>query len=108
MTQTTTIPVATTPPLPGQDRTGWMTFRHAGPLQLLTLSAEQVDIRDIVHGLGQINRFNGQTAEAIPVLWHSLMVMRLCESEKPAVRLEALFHDAARPTWETGSGRCGT
>jgi len=82
-------------PLPGDDREGWMMFRYGGPLQLLELTATQVDIRDIVHGLGQINRFNGQSARPIPVLWHSLMVMQLCAAEDRATRLEALFHDAA-------------
>ena len=80
-------------PLPGDDRTGWMMFR-CGPLNLLELTAEQVDVRDIVHGLSQINRFNGQSAQPIPVLWHSLMVMQLCAAEDRATRLEALFHDA--------------
>ena len=81
-------------PLPGDDRTGWMMFRYGGPLNLLELTPEQIDIRDIVHGLSHINRFNGQSAQPIPVLWHSLMVMQLCASEDPATRLEALFHDA--------------
>ena len=81
-------------PLPGDDREGWMMFQHAGPLHLLTLTAEQIDIRDIVHGLSRINRFNGQSARPIPVLWHSLMVMQLCAAEDRATRLEALFHDA--------------
>ena len=91
MTDNATAPT----PLPGDDREGWMMFRYGGPLQLLELTPQQVDIRDIVHGLAQINRFNGQSAEAIPVLWHSLMVMRLCTVEDHATRLEALFHDAA-------------
>jgi hypothetical protein len=81
-------------PLPGDDREGWMMFRYGGPLQLLELTPEQVDIRDITHGLAQINRFNGQSAIPISVLWHSLMVMQLCAAEDPATRLEALFHDA--------------
>lgn len=81
-------------PLPGDDRSGWMMFRYGGPLNLLELTAEQVDVRDIVHGLSQINRFNGQSAQPIPVLWHSLMVMQLCAAKDPAIRLEALFHDA--------------
>ena len=82
-------------PLPGDDRQGWMMFRYGGPLQLLELTPERVDVRDIIHGLGQINRFNGQSARPIPVLWHSLMVMQLCATHDPARRLEALFHDAA-------------
>ncbi len=81
-------------PLPGDDRTGWMMFRFGGPLNLIELTAGQVDIRDIVHGLCHINRFNGQSAQPMPVLWHSLMVMQLCAAEDRATRLEALFHDA--------------
>ena len=78
----------------GEDRTGWMMFAYSGPLQLLQLKVEQIDIRDICHGLAAINRFNGQTRVPISVLWHSLMVATLC-SEKPAkTQLEALFHDA--------------
>ena len=68
-------------------------FRHGGPLQLLELTPDQVDVRDIIHGLGQINRFNGQSASPITVLWHSLMVMQLCAGHDRATRLEALFHD---------------
>jgi len=81
-------------PLPGDDREGWMMFRYSGPLQLLDLTPEQIDVRDIIHGLSRINRFNGQTAEPIPVLWHSLMVMQLCAAKDRATRVEALFHDA--------------
>ena len=81
-------------PLPGEDREGWMIFQHAGPLHLLTLTPQQVDIRDIIKGLSQINRFNGQSARPIPVLWHSLIVMQLCAEQSRATRLEALFHDA--------------
>ena len=65
-----------------------MMFRYGGPLQLLELTPEQVDVRDIVHGLGQINRFNGQSARPIPVLWHS-------PDGHAAVR-------GARPRHETG------
>ena len=81
-------------PLPGDEREGWMMFRYGGPLQLFELTPEQVDVRDIVHGLSRINRFNGQSAEPIPVLWHSLMVMQLCAAENRVTRLEALLHDA--------------
>ena len=80
-------------PLPGDDREGWMMFRYAGPLLVFELTPEQVDIRDISHGLSLINRFNGQSAQPIPVLWHSLMVMELCADQNRDIRLEALFHD---------------
>ena len=81
-------------PRPGEDREGWMMFHHAGPLNLFELTAEQIDVRDIIHWLSRINRFNGQSAVPIPVLWHSLLVMQLCAGENRATRLKALFHDA--------------
>ena len=81
-------------PTTQENRTGWMLFHHTGVLNLERLTAAQVDIRDIVHGLGHINRFNGQTNKPISVLWHSLMVHALCESAGPKTALEALFHDA--------------
>ena len=81
-------------PTTRENRTGWMLFHHSGVLNLQSLTAEQVDIRDIVHGLGRINRFNGQTTVPISVLWHSLMVHALCENAERETALEALFHDA--------------
>ena len=76
------------------DPNGWMIFQHAGPIELTKLRVEDVDIRDIAHGLNGINRFVGQTRYPISVLWHSLIVAELCRSEREEVQLEALFHDA--------------
>ena len=81
-------------PALNEDRTGWMMFHHSGPLQLERLTAQQIDVRDIVHSLGAINRFNGQTRAPISVLWHSLMVKALCKQAGPESELEGLFHDA--------------
>ena len=85
-------------PKNGKNRDGWMMFAASGPLQLNELTAVDIHIEDITHGLSQINRFNGQTRSPIPVLWHSLMVEALCADEtKPGneILIEALFHDAA-------------
>ncbi len=74
---------------------GWMSFSHSGPLCLYRLTAEQIDIRDVTRGLGHINRWLGQTETPVSVLWHSLLVMRLCAAETRPTQLEALWHDAA-------------
>ncbi len=70
-------------------------FQHAGALHPGRLTADQIDIEDIVHGLGAIKRFNGQTRVPLPVLWHSLMVWALCRETTRQEQIEALFHDAA-------------
>ena len=82
----------------GKERDGWMMFAASGPLQLSELTAANIHIKDIIQGLSQINRFNGQTVSPIPVLWHSLMVQALCENNtrnNNEILVEALFHDAA-------------
>ena len=76
------------------DPNGWMIFQHAGPIELTKLRVQDVDIRDIAHGLNGINRFIGQTRYPISVLWHSLIVADLCRTEPDEIQLEALFHDA--------------
>lgn len=81
-------------PGPDQCRTGWMMFRHAGPLRITELKAEHVHIGDIVEPMAKLARWNGQTRELISVLWHSLMVTELCRPHREAM-LRALFHDAA-------------
>ena len=87
------------------DPNGWMIFQHAGPIELTKLRVEDVDIRDIAHGLNGINRFVGQTRYPISVLWHSLIVAELCRSEREEVQLEPSSTTRARPTSETGFGR---
>ena len=85
----------TTPPGPGEAYDGWMCFAYSGPLNLHELTAEEIDARDIVHGLERTNRCYGQTAAPISVLWHSLMVAELCRNADRPIIAEALFHDAA-------------
>ena len=82
------------PPGPLDDRDGWMMFHHSGALHITTLTAKEVDIRDIVHPLAQINRYNGQSNQPVSVLAHSLLVAELCSSHQSSVVLEALMHDA--------------
>ena len=82
------------PPGPLGDREGWMMFHHSGALRITTLRAKDVDIRDIVHPLGQINRYNGQSNRPVSVLAHSLLVAELCAGRQSPVVLEALMHDA--------------
>ena len=72
-----------------------MIFQYAGPLHLEQLRVEDININDIMHGLSATNRFIGQTRIPISVLWHSMMVARLCRRAPARVQLEALFHDAA-------------
>ena len=55
-------------PLPGEDRRGWMTLRHSGPVNVERLTWDLVDVRDIIAGLSGINRFNGQQPNEITVL----------------------------------------
>lgn len=52
----------------------------------------QIDISDICHALGRIQRFLGHTNFPITVLQHSLAVAACVPQE---LRLEALLHDAA-------------
>ena len=73
---------------------GWSSSTPARS-KLERLSVEDVNIYDIMHGLGAINRFIGQTRIPLSVLWHSMMVTQLCRETPPEVQLEALFHDAA-------------
>ena len=52
---------------------------------------DEVDIRDIAHGLATTNRYGGQFPAPFSVAQHSCMVSELCQ---PANALVALLHDA--------------
>ena len=82
-------------PRPDDDWSNWMIFHGSGPLNLASLTPDQIDIADITQGLGGTNRFAGQTRSAVSVLWHSLMVAAVCENRTREIVLEALMHDAA-------------
>ncbi|HEY9559765.1 MAG TPA: hypothetical protein VIR29_03130 [Anseongella sp.] len=53
---------------------------------------EDIDIRDIAHGLAHITRFGGQAQNHITVAEHSLTVASLVPDEH---KFTALMHDAA-------------
>src|SRR5690606_7876594 len=56
------------------------------------IRTEDIDIRDIAHGLAHITRFGGQAKNHITVGEHSLLVASLVP---PPYRFTALMHDAA-------------
>ena len=63
----------------------------------VALRPEDIDIRDIAHGLAHVNRFGGQTKFAINVAQHSVLAMRLVKfwDGTPEEQLQALLHDAS-------------
>ena len=54
---------------------------------------DQVDIRDIAHGLSLLCRFAGQCPFFYNVASHSILVASIVQD--PRVKLEALLHDAS-------------
>ena len=73
---------------------GWMVFGTAGEIRLEDLQPEDVRLEDISRGLSRIQRYAGQTREAVSVAWHSIAVARLCRPAGHAAELAGLFHDA--------------
>jgi len=68
---------------------------RSGWVDVLRLTAADIDLADIAHGLALTNRWNGATAEAVSVAWHSLVVSALASETDPAAALHGLMHDAA-------------
>ncbi len=68
---------------------------RSGWVDVLQLTADDVDLADVAHGLALTNRWNGATAEAVSVAWHSLVVSALASETDPAAALHGLMHDAA-------------
>lgn len=64
---------------------------------LLSPKPEDIDIRDIAHGLARIQRFQGQITRAYSVADHSLRVADVLAAEgaPPALEMVGLLHDAA-------------
>lgn len=66
----------------------------------LNIQINEIDIRDIAHGLALCNRFAGQTRKPISVAQHCVFACRMCAGDKInpdwliAAR-QALLHDAA-------------
>ena len=76
---------------------GTIRVRSGKYVDVLNLSAESVDPKDIAHGLAHLCRFGGHTAQYYSVAEHSLhvaaMLMRQFGDEDLA--LAGLLHDAA-------------
>ena len=68
-------------------KSGWM--------DVLQLTAGDIDLEDIAHGLSLTNRWNGATEQAVSVAWHSLVVSALASESYPSAALHGLMHDAA-------------
>ncbi|MCY4120346.1 MAG: hypothetical protein OXG72_05425 [Acidobacteria bacterium] len=68
---------------------------RSGWVDVLRLTAGDVDLADIAHGLALTNRWNGATAQPVSVAWHSLVVSALAAETQPAAELHGLMHDAA-------------
>ena len=68
---------------------------RSGWVDVLRLTAADVDLANIAHGLALTNRWNGATAQPVSVAWHSLVVSALAAETQPAAELHALMHDAA-------------
>ncbi len=69
-------------------------FRN-GWVDVLQLTAGDIDLADIAHGLALTNRWNGATVQAVSVAWHSLVVSAVASEIDPAAALHGLMHDAA-------------
>ena len=68
---------------------------RSGWVDVLQLTAADIDLEDIAHGLSLTNRWNGATREAVNVAWHSLVVSALASETDRAAELHGLMHDAA-------------
>lgn len=68
-------------------RSGWLNVRQ--------LTADDIDLADVAHGLALTNRWNGATREPVSVAWHCLVVSALASEIQPSAALHGLMHDAA-------------
>jgi len=73
----------------------WIMTSRGRMFYPLAPSAEDVDIRDIAHALGAVNRFNGHTREPYSVAQHSILLSLQFEADGPEMALFALLHDAS-------------
>lgn len=74
------------------DNRGPWSDTYTGRFYPLTPRPEDIHIRDIAQGLGNICRFTGQCRTFFSVAQHSILVALLCPVED---RLWGLLHDAA-------------
>lgn len=70
----------------------YMTLSSGREVDLLRLTEDDVDIRDIAHHLARINRFGGATKRPVSVAQHSVYVSRIVPRE--CCSLQGLLHDA--------------
>lgn len=68
---------------------------RSGWVDLLTLSAADIDLEDIAHSLAHTNRWNGATRQPVSVAWHSLVVAALAAEHDWRDELHGLIHDVA-------------
>lgn len=66
------------------------TGREINPLDI---RPENIDIRDIAHGLAMVPRFAGQTRRPIYIGQHSVYVWHLCKHLPIIYQIQALVHD---------------
>ena len=81
----------------GENAPPWMRIClfKSGWLNVLQLTADDIDLADVAHGLALTNRWNGATREPVSVAWHSLVVSALASEIQPSAALHGLMHDAA-------------
>lgn len=70
----------------------WIETSTGRRFHILNPSAEEIDIRDIGHGLSMMCRFTGQVRRFYSVAEHCVHCSRLV---KPEFALQALMHDAS-------------
>lgn len=75
-----------------RDRGDWIQTFTGGVFYPASPHPDDVDIRDIAHGLSMQCRYNGQCFEFYSIAEHSVRVAHLVPDE---LRLLALLHDAA-------------
>lgn len=77
------------------DQHDWIMTSTGRVFYPLAPRPEDIDIKDIAHALGAVNRFNGHTREPYSVAQHSVLVSLQFDQDDPNVALLALLHDAA-------------
>lgn len=70
----------------------WIITRFGHPIDLTGPHVDEIDLRDIIHVLSHLNRFNHHTGEFYSVAEHSLILAMNAPAE---FRLQCLLHDAA-------------
>lgn len=80
----------TSPPSP------WVQTRHGHAVDLLTPTANQIDVRDIAWSLARLNRYNGHTVTPLSVADHSVALAMYFIHNGYGTRaaMWALLHDA--------------